>query len=85
MTGSDREPTTYYALAQVDDADAGARPAVIGASAHGPKLPAPQWCTDAAALVPPEPPLGLRVDEVPDLGFPNQERTDDDAETQHDE
>ena len=70
------KPTTYADLtAAFDPAPGGryARPAtpVVGA---GPlPLAVPQWSRDLAAM-PIEEPLGIRVDDVPALGFPAEER-----------
>ncbi len=47
-------------------------------SAPATRLPAPQWCNDAA-LVPMEPPLGWDIGTLPDLGFPHEARLEREA------
>jgi hypothetical protein len=59
------QPTTYWAQAQADAEREGDPSALTGLVS--PKLAAPNWAHDP---VPQEPPLGFRVDDVPDLGFP---------------
>jgi len=58
LRAGDREPTTFYQLANVED-ELGQRPSPLPQYPKG-----PSWCTDP---VPPEPPLGFRVDELPDM------------------
>ncbi|WP_166299576.1 hypothetical protein [Bradyrhizobium sp. 2S1] len=60
----DAGPRTYFDLARGDAAETDDRPAVIGAAP--PQLAAPQWALDAAAL-PPERPLGIDVNGLPDM------------------
>jgi hypothetical protein len=56
---------SYYAMA-VGDPDAEGSPAVTGAApTYGRDLPGPAWSADAAAL--PKRPLGIRVDDLPDM------------------
>ena len=65
-----QEPQTYFDLARGDTAETDDRPAVIGAAT--PQLAAPQWALDAAAL-PPERPLGIDVNGLPDMEACNWE------------
>lgn len=72
---SAHEGSTYFSRASADDDAPGGRwakpsPHVTGSTALAPMLPAPDW---SQARVPDEPPLGFRVDDLPDLGFPLEE------------
>lgn len=62
MLKQDAQARTYFELAQ-GDPDAEGGPTVVGASAFGPKLPAPAWSHDPTGK---EAPLGSRVDWLPD-------------------
>lgn len=83
----EREPTTMFAMAQAADLDGGGRysgrerPAVTGA-APAPMLPAASWQHDPTG---PEPRLGFRVDDLPNLLSPTGEWPQPAAEEQTDE
>ena len=68
---TESKPQTYLAQAQADAAleaqgrfAAQQRPHIIGTDPIPPPLASPEWSQDAAK-VPPEPPLGFAIDEVP--------------------
>jgi hypothetical protein len=67
-----REPaiaSTYFAQAAASAEQQDGTATVTGASTV--VLPVPSWCVDP---VPAEPPLGIDVNAVPDLGFPEGRR-----------
>jgi hypothetical protein len=70
MNDQEPRPQTYLSQAQADAAleakgrfAARQRQHIVGTEPLGPVLPAPQWSRDGADM-PPEPPLGIAVDQV---------------------
>src|SRR5580698_8811631 len=68
------EGSTHFSRASADDDAPGGRwakpPAhVTGSTTLAPMLPAPTW---TQARIPDEPPLGMDVNALPDLGMPAQ-------------
>ena len=61
----DAQALTYFDIANCN-LDTEGRSAIVGTDALGPILPAPSWSRDLAAL-PPERPLGARVDDLVDM------------------
>lgn len=60
----DDQARSYFEMEAAAETKDG--PTVVGASAFGPKLPAPAWSTSLGAT-PQEPPLGECVDDLVDM------------------